>query len=68
MQVLHFALVLSGALPMDDPVIDLGTSLTAAVSAITTQVAAALPIALGVGGTIIAVVIGWKLFKRFVRG
>lgn len=65
---MHALFGLVGFVPMEDPTIDLGTSLTAAVTAITTQVAAALPIALGVGGTILAVVIGWKLFKRFVRG
>lgn len=56
-------------LPFEDPVtIDLGTSLATAVTAINTQVGAALPIALGVGGTILAAMLGWKLFKRFVRG
>ena len=51
-----------------DPVIDLGDSAAGAVTAILTQVEGVLPIALGLGGTLIAVGIGWKLFKRFVRG
>lgn len=54
---------------MPDPVeIDLVGSLAEAVSAITEQVGGALPIALGVGGLILAATIGWRLFKRFVRG
>ena len=44
--------------------IDLGTALTGAATSVTTQVGAALPVALPIGGSIIAVVIGWKLFKR----
>lgn len=48
--------------------IDLGTGLTAAGTAVETQVNAALPIALPVGAAILAVTVGWKLFKRFVRG
>jgi phage protein D len=48
--------------------IDLGTALTSAATAITTQVGDALPVALPVAGAILAVGIGWKIFKRFVRG
>lgn len=48
--------------------IDLGSGLTAAGASITEQVGAALPIALPIAGTLLAVGIGWKLFKRFVRG
>lgn len=48
--------------------IDLGGGLTAAGASITEQVGAALPIALPIAGTLLAVSIGWKLFKRFVRG
>lgn len=52
-----------------DPVeIDLVGSLGAAVTAINEQVGGSLPLALGVGGAILALGIGWKLFKRFVRG
>lgn len=53
---------------MDPVEIDLGGSLSAAVTAITEQVGGALPIALPVAGAILAVTIGWRLFKRFVRG
>lgn len=53
---------------MDPVEIDLGASLSTAVTAITEQVGGALPIALPIGGAILAVGIGWKLFKRFVRG
>lgn len=48
--------------------IDLGTGLTAAGTAIETQISAALPIALPIGAAVLAVTIGWKFFKRFVRG
>ncbi|WP_206348520.1 hypothetical protein [Leucobacter sp. CX169] len=48
--------------------IDLGAALGTAATSITTQVSAALPAALGVGAAIIAVTVGWKIFKRFVRG
>lgn len=48
--------------------IDLGAALTTAATAITDQVGAALPAALGVGAAIIAVTVGWKIFRRFVRG
>lgn len=51
-----------------DPTIDLGGSVALAVTAITTQIVAVLPLALPVAGSILAVTIGWKLFKRFVRG
>lgn len=51
-----------------DNVIDLGSGLTAAGASITAQVGAALPIALPIAGTLLAVGIGWKFFKRFVRG
>lgn len=48
--------------------IDLGTGLSTAATEITGQVGAALPIALGVGAAILAVTVGWKIFRRFVRG
>lgn len=48
--------------------IDLGDGLTAAGTAITTQVGDALPIALPIGGALLAVGIGWRFFKRFVKG
>lgn len=48
--------------------IDLGGSLATAAAAITGQVGAALPVALPVAGAILAVGVGWKIFKRFVRG
>lgn len=48
--------------------IDLGTALATAATAVTEQVGAALPIALPIGGAILAVGIGWRLFKRFAKG
>lgn len=48
--------------------IDLGTSIGTATAEITTQVGAVLPAALAVGGALIAVSIGWRVLKRFVRG
>jgi hypothetical protein len=51
-----------------DPDIDLGSGLTTAAAEITSQVGAALPVALGVGAAILAVTVGWKIFRRFVRG
>jgi len=53
---------------MDPVEIDLGAGLTAAVAQITEQVGGALPIALPIAGTLLAIGIGWKVFKRFVRG
>lgn len=54
---------------MPDPVtIDIVSALSGAVTAINAQVGGALPIALPVAGAILAATIGWKLFKRFVRG
>lgn len=50
------------------PLFDLGTSLTDAVSQITAEISGALPVALPVGGGIIALFLGWRIFKRFVRG
>lgn len=48
--------------------IDITAALTAGGTAITDQLEAALPIALPIGAGILAVTIGWKFFKRFVRG
>ncbi len=48
--------------------IDLGTGISSAGASITEQVAAVLPVALPIGGSIIAVGIGWRLLKRFVKG
>lgn len=52
----------------DPAEIDLAGSLSGAVTAITEQVGGALPIALPIAGAILAAGIGWKIFKRFVRG
>lgn len=54
-------------LPMVDPVIDLGSAATGAVTAILTQLDGVLPVALGVGGTVIAITVGWRLFRRFAK-
>lgn len=48
--------------------IDLGSALGAAATTVTGQVNGALPVALPVGGGILAIFVGWRIFKRFVRG
>jgi hypothetical protein len=53
---------------MDPVTIDIVDALSGAVTSIQEQVGGALPIALTVGGLILAAGIAWKLFKRFVRG
>lgn len=53
---------------MDPVEIDLGGSLAGVVTAITEQVGGALPVVLPVAGAILAVTIGWRIVKRFVRG
>jgi hypothetical protein len=50
-----------------DSAIDLSTAATSAATAITTQISAVLPIALTTAGSILAVVVGWKIFRRFVK-
>lgn len=50
-----------------DP-ISITTGLTDAAETLSDSVNAALPVALPIGAAILAVTIGWKLFKRFVRG
>lgn len=47
---------------------DLVPALTAAGTAINDTIGDALPIALPIGAGLLAVTIGWRLFKRFVRG
>lgn len=53
---------------MDPVTINIVDALSGAVTAIQEQVGGALPIALPIAGAILAAGIGWKLFKRFVRG
>jgi hypothetical protein len=48
--------------------IDLGSALTTAGAAVTTQVGSALPVALPIAGAILAVGVGWRIFRRFVKG
>lgn len=50
-----------------DTGIDLTTAATAAATQITTQINAVLPIALPVAGGLLAAVIGWRIFRRFVK-
>lgn len=45
------------------PLLDLSTAATAITAELTPAVAAALPIA----GTLLAAMLGWKFFKRFVN-
>lgn len=56
--------------PLDTPVtpvFDLSASITAAISQITATISANLPAELTVAGGLVAVFIGWRLFKRFVH-
>lgn len=46
------------------PVLDV----SGATAAITGELNSALPLAVGIGGTIIAISIGWKILKRFSKG
>lgn len=50
------------------PVFDLGAALSDAAAQVTAQVGDALPVALPIGGGIMALFIGWRIFKRFARG
>lgn len=45
----------------------LTTAFTGVANDMTAAVGAILPIALGVGGTILVVFLGWKLFKRLTK-
>lgn len=45
------------------PILDLTSAATAVTAELTPAITSALPIA----GTIIAVGVGWKMFKRFVK-
>lgn len=40
---------------------------TSAATSIATQINTILPIALGIGGSVVAVFLGWKLLRRFVK-
>lgn len=53
---------------MDPVTIDIVSALSGAVAEITEQVGGALPVALPVAGALLAATIGWRIFKRFVRG
>lgn len=53
---------------MEPVTIDIVSALGTAVTAMQTQIGGALPIALGVAGALLAATVGWKVFKRFVRG
>lgn len=46
----------------------LGTAMTSAASSIQGTLGTAIEAALPVAGTILAVTIGWRLFRNFTRG
>lgn len=45
----------------------LGTSFTGVASDMMDAIGTILPIALGVGGAILVIYLGWKLFKRLTK-
>ena len=53
----------TAALADDAPAVDF----TAVGTKIMTQITAVLPIVLPIAGTLLAIYIGWKLFKRFCK-
>lgn len=55
--------VASASQALATPILDLSTIGTAITGELTPALAAAMPIA----GTLIAVSVGWKLFRRFVK-
>ena len=50
------------------PLLDLGTAIQAAVDQVSAQVGASLPIVLPLAGGLLAVGIGWKFARRFLKG
>ena len=50
------------------PLFDLGAAIQAAVDQVTAQVGASLPIVLPLAGGLLAVGIGWKFARRFLKG
>lgn len=55
---------------MTDPttVVDvLETAFTSVSGDMMSAIGVILPIALGVGGTVVVITLGWKLFKRFSK-
>lgn len=50
------------------PLFDLGTAIQGAVDQVTAQVGASLPIVLPIAGGLLAIGIGWKFAKRFIKG
>jgi len=58
-----FALAISAVNALAVPVLDLSTAATSITAELTPAITAAMPIA----GTIIAVGVGWKMFRRFTR-
>jgi len=57
------ALLATAAQALAVPVLDLSTAATSITAELTPAITAAMPIA----GTIIAVGVGWKMFKRFTK-
>lgn len=57
------AVAMSASAALALPVLDLTTAATSITAELTPAITAAMPIA----GTIIAVGVGWKMFKRFTH-
>ena len=50
------------------PLFDLAAAIQGAVDQVTAQVGASLPITLPLAGGLLAVGIGWRFAKRFLKG
>jgi len=50
------------------PLFDLATAIQGAVDQVTAQVAASLPVTLPLAGGLLAVGVGWKFTRRFIKG
>lgn len=53
---------------MPETIFDLSTAISGAVAEISAQVGDTLPVVLPLAGGLLAVTIGWKYAKRFLRG
>jgi hypothetical protein len=49
------------------PLFDLGSAIQGAVDQVTAQVSAGLPVVLPIAGGLLAVGIGWRFVRRFIK-